>query len=102
MSVAYSDASFGTANGTSPAVPMSAAPAWAPLYVYSLKFLSLIVPTSVTTPTFSAVSDPAGDPDAPAEADTDGAVEAGAVVGAGLAPVVHAPATTASPASRLT
>src|ERR671930_381661 len=103
MSVAYSDASFGTANGTSPVVPMSAAPACAPLYEYSLKFLSLTVPTSVTTPTLSAFSDPAGEPDASAEPEAAavGVVVAGAVVSDGVAPLEHAPATIASPASRL-
>src|SRR2546423_10793517 len=48
----YSEADFGTANGMSPLTPTSLAPACAPLYVYSLKFLSLMLPTSLTTPIF--------------------------------------------------
>src|SRR4051812_27035703 len=50
MSAAYSDASFGTTYAGSGA-PMLCAPSFAPSYEYWLKFLSSIVPTSVTTPT---------------------------------------------------
>src|SRR3954462_1244979 len=48
-SFAYSDASLGTVYGGFAAL-MAAAPFVAPRYVYSLKFLSFTVPTSVTTP----------------------------------------------------
>src|SRR4029079_1975873 len=52
--------------------PMPAAPAWAPLNEYSLKFLSFRVPMSVTTPIFRA-DVPAADGDAPPDGDSAGA-----------------------------
>src|SRR5580765_2228958 len=77
MSLAYSDWSFGTTAGGF-AAPMSLAPCWAPLYEYSLKFLSLSVPMSVTTPILRF--DPAA---ADGLAATDGSTDAGgATVGA--------------------
>src|SRR5437899_2057031 len=51
MSLAYSDAVFGTTAGGF-AAPIAVAPSSAPLYEYSLKFLSSRVPMSVTTPIF--------------------------------------------------
>src|SRR5439155_22165896 len=54
MFLASSEASFGTTTGGS-AAPSAVAPALAPLLVYSLKFLSLTVPTSVETPIFHFV-----------------------------------------------
>ena len=88
------DADFGTAYGMSPLTPMSLAPACAPLYVYSLKFLSLRLPTSVTTPIFHV-------PAALAAAELAGAALAGAALaGAGLEPaLLHAPKMTAAAAN---
>src|SRR5688572_10090651 len=48
MPARYCEASAGTNTGGS-AAPTASAPATAPAYLYSLKFLSLTVPTSVTT-----------------------------------------------------
>ena len=56
---------FGTTYLRS-AAPMSVAPATAPSYEYWLKFLSLTVPTSVTTPILSDTGVGVGD--APAQA----------------------------------
>src|SRR3972149_6118869 len=47
----YSEASFGTVTGGS-AAPIACAPALEPTNVNSLKFLSLTLPPSVTTPIF--------------------------------------------------
>ena len=70
---AYSEALVGTIE-VGAAAPMAAAPSWAPLNEYSLKFLSLSVPMSVTTPILRSEWAP--------EAAADGSVEAALAAGA--------------------
>src|ERR687896_1670815 len=84
MPARYCEASGGTNTGGSSA-PTAAAPLTAPTYVYSLKFLSLTVPTSVTTAIRRSIAP--GDPGAPvAGASVAGASVAGAsVAGASVA-----------------
>src|ERR1700675_1687217 len=101
MFFANSDESLGTTTGGSTA-PNALAPFFAPRYVYSLKFLSLTVPTSVATPIFHLVLSVGnwwGPPLwAVAPAQGFGAAEAGALL---LPPVllVHADMTRAMLAS---
>src|ERR1700682_4659003 len=101
MFLANSDESFGTTTGGS-AAPRAEAPFLAPTYVYSLKFLSLTVPTSVATPIFHLVLSVGNTCVAPlwavAPAHGFGAVEAAAD---GPALLEHADAMTANPASRV-
>src|SRR3990172_2236722 len=52
----YSEASFGTVTGGS-AAPIAFAPSFEPTKVNSLKFLSLTLPTSVTTPIFQGLGE---------------------------------------------
>src|SRR5918993_3171 len=86
---------------------MAAAPCCAPTNVYSLKFLSLTVPTSVTTPILrsdwvAAEADAEADAPAEPEAAADGAVDA-AVDAAGDAlapPLLQAATKMDSPANR--
>src|SRR6267143_3624095 len=98
MSLRYSDWSFGTTDCGAAAL-RAAAPSWAPLNEYSLKFLSFSVPMSVTTPILALLQSVGGVCAAPALAPAHGS---GAVVGAGLPPVpvlVQADRSTANPAT---
>jgi hypothetical protein len=89
---------------------MSVAPFSAPSNENWLKFLSSIVPTSVTTPTFHCEAAVLGGTDAGADPDgagvdaavADGAGVAGAVLtdGDGVAAVLHAEISRASPLNR--
>src|SRR5439155_25682660 len=100
MFLASSEASFGTTTGGS-AAPSAVAPALAPLKVYSLKFLSLTVPTSVVTPIFHLVLS-VGNTCVPplwAVAPAHGFAADGAAE-LGLLALVHADAMMASPTSR--
>src|SRR5437667_3638142 len=99
MSLAYSDASFGMTGGGF-AAPIAAAPSSAPLYVYSLKFLSSTEPMSRTTPIFRfELADAAADAGADSEAAgaEAGAFEAAAVDGLAPPPPVHAATRMARP-----
>src|SRR6266705_6936974 len=101
MFFANSDESFGTTTGGS-AAPSAEAPFLAPTYVYSLKFLSLTVPTSVATPIFHLVLS-VGNTCVPplwAVAPAHGFAADGAADALGLLALVHADAMMASPASR--
>src|SRR2546423_1105006 len=101
MSLRYSDWSFGTTDCGAAAL-MAAAPSWAPLNEYSLKFLSLRVPMSVTTPTLALLQSVGGVWAAPALAPAQGS---GATLAAGLVeplpPPVQADSRRAAPATRV-
>src|SRR3954454_3309615 len=92
MSCAYSAWSLGTIE-TGSAAPTECAPSTAPLYEYSLKFLSFSDPMSVTTPILrlapaldAALADddaePEADADAAEDSDADGDAAADALVDA--------------------
>src|SRR2546426_11171749 len=75
---AYSEALVGTIE-VGAAAPIAAAPSCAPLNEYSLKFLSLSVPMSVTTPILRSE----WAPEAAADGSVEAALAAGAAAGGG-------------------
>src|SRR4051812_46683655 len=101
MSLRYSDWSFGTTDCGAVAL-IAVAPSWAPLNEYSLKFLSLSVPMSVTTPILALLQSVGAVWAAPAFAPAHGS---GATLAGWLAappgPPVQADTRRAAPITRV-
>src|SRR3954453_17353664 len=100
MSFRYSDWSFGMTDCGGCALS-AVAPSCAPLKEYSLKFLSLSVPMSVTTPIFALLQSVGAVCAAPALAPAQGS---GATLAAGLPPLpvgVHADNSRAATDTRV-